>query len=104
MSAVRVEPTRARPSRLRRRWLTWSRGMEESDGGTFLVLLLASLVAAAAIAVWPTTLPPSLILVPMTMASVTLGPRQLPWFVVASLAFIALGVPCLLYTSDAADE
>ena len=93
MSAVRVEPTRARPSRLRRRWVSWTRGMEDSDGGVFLLLLVLSLLVAAAVAIWPLTMPPSLILVPMTLASVTLGPRQLPWFVVVSLAFIALGVP-----------
>ena len=92
MSAQRVEF--ARPGGvLRRRWLAWTRGLEESESGPFLLLMGFSLIVASAIAVWPEWLPPSVILLPLTLGSVTLGPRQLPWFVVVSLAFIALGVP-----------
>jgi hypothetical protein len=91
MSAHRVDL--ARPTGLRRRWLSWTRGLEESESGPFLVLLSLSLIAAAAIATWPELLPPSLILLPMVLGSVILGPRQMPWFVVVSLAFLALGVP-----------
>jgi len=67
--------------------------LEESESGPFLLLLGFSVVVGAAIAIWPAWLPPSMILLPLTLGSVTLGPRQLPWFVVVSLAFIALGVP-----------
>ena len=92
MSAERVDL--ARPGGLlRRRWQVWARGLEESETGPFLLLMGFSLVVAAAIAVWPEWLPPSVILLPLTLGSVTLGPRQLPWFVVVSLAFVALGVP-----------
>jgi stage II sporulation SpoE-like protein len=91
MTAQRVDL--ARPTGLRRRWLSWTRGLSESESGPFLGLLGLSLVTAAGVATWPEFLPPSLILLPMVLGSVLLGPRQLPWFVVVSLAFIALGVP-----------
>jgi hypothetical protein len=92
MSAERVEI--ARPGGvLRRRWLAWTRGLEESESGPFLILMGFAVIVAAGIAVWPEWLPPSVILLPLTLGSVTLGPRQLPWFVVVSLGLVALSVP-----------
>ncbi len=93
MSAPRAHSARARPGGLRRRWLSWTREMDESDGRAMLGLLALSAVAAGAVAIWPELMPPSLILLPLTLASLILGPRQLPWFVVLSLAFIAAGIP-----------
>jgi len=93
MSAPRAELARARPSRLRRRWLSWSRELDESDGGAMLGLLGLSLGSAVAVAAWPALLPISLIVLPLTLGSLILGPRQMPWFVVISLAFVAASVP-----------
>lgn len=93
MSAPRADSARARPGGLRRRWLSWTRELDESDGGAMLGLLGLSVTAAVAVGMWPAIVPPSLILLPLTLASLILGPRQLPWFVVFSLAFIAAGIP-----------
>lgn len=93
MSAPRADHARARPSGLRRRWLSWSRGFDESDSGAMLGLLGLSLVSSVAVATWPAVLPISLILLPLTLGSLILGPRQMPWFVVFSLAFVAVSVP-----------
>jgi Stage II sporulation protein E (SpoIIE) len=91
MIAPRV--ARAWPAALlRRRYSSWSRVLEESDNGAFLVLMLFSIVVAGAITAWPTMLPPSLILLPMTLGSILVGPRQLPWLVMLGLALVLGGV------------
>ncbi|MEO5853844.1 MAG: PP2C family protein-serine/threonine phosphatase [Nocardioides sp.] len=93
MSAPRADSARARPSGLRRRWLSWTRELDESEGSAMLGLLTLSLLATIAVANWPMVLPISLILLPLTLGSLILGPRQMPWFVVISLAFTAGSVP-----------
>jgi len=93
MSASPTGAGTPRPRRLRRRWSSWSRELGDSEGGPVLRLLVLSLAAAVGIAAWPGVVPTSLILLPMTLGSLFLGPRQLPWFVVISLAFIAVGIP-----------
>ena len=58
-----------------------------------LVLLVATTLLIGA-AIWSyDEVPLNLLLVPLVVSSLMLGPRQLPWFVVFVLAVLALSVP-----------
>lgn len=58
---------------------------------TRLVLLLASVVAlTVAGIVWADSVPYSALLVPMFVASVWLGPRSLPWFIVVAMVGVSV--------------
>lgn len=62
-------------------------------GSRILVLLVATTLAVG-VAIWfSDKVPLSLLLVPLVVSSLMLGPRQLPWFVVFVLAVLALVVP-----------
>ena len=81
----------ARPSKLkiaRRRRRLIPRG-----NGTLTLLVALTVVATVVVLIWPTNAPMTVLIVPLLLGSLLLGPRQLPWFVVMSLAFVALGVP-----------
>lgn len=63
-------------------------------GSRILVLLvLATLAIGAAIWAFPIDAPLVALLVPLVVASLMLGPRQLPWFVLFVLLVLALVVP-----------
>ena len=91
--SAHADSERARPPGLRRLWQSWSRELDESEVGALVGLLALSLLCAVALATFPALLPVSLILLPLTLGSLFLGPRQMPWFVVISLGFVAAGVP-----------
>lgn len=57
-----------------------------------ITLVVGTLLLGAVLAAWPTLTPLNLIVIPMVLGSLVLGPRELPWFVVFLLAVFALGV------------
>lgn len=71
---------------------SWTRAVAVFDSGAFLTLVILSLVVAAAITVFPDQVPPVLILLPMTLGSIVVGPRQLPWLVALGLVLVLGGV------------
>ncbi|WP_104105383.1 PP2C family protein-serine/threonine phosphatase [Nocardioides sp. 616] len=74
---------------LRQRWQRATRtGLSEQ----LVMLVVATLLMAAAIIGLPDFAPMMLLMVPMVVASLVLGPRQLPWFVVFVLMTLAVAV------------
>jgi hypothetical protein len=67
--------------RLRQAELSWA-----------LALLVPALAAGIATGYWPEEFPVSSLVIPMVIANLVLGPRSLPWFVVASLAILVVSV------------
>lgn len=57
-----------------------------------ITLVVGTLLLGAVLAAWPDLTPLNLIVIPMVLGSLVLGPRELPWFVVFLLAVFALGV------------
>jgi hypothetical protein len=74
---------RARLARLRRR------------SGSFVLLWLTLVAVACAVPAWlrPEDWPLSAFVIPMVLASLFLGPRQLPWFVVFVMVLVAAMIP-----------
>ncbi|MEZ5093810.1 PP2C family protein-serine/threonine phosphatase [Nocardioides sp.] len=67
--------------------------MRSGDNRLFLSLVVASAVVAMVAGIWPTMLPISVLAVPLLIGNIVLGPRQLPWFVVITLAGLAIVSP-----------
>jgi hypothetical protein len=83
-----AEPTtrRPRPRAIRRRRLL-------PRGYSTLVLLLAfTVVLTAVVLAWPDTAPMTMLMVPLLLGSLLLGPRQLPWFVVFLMVMLMLSI------------
>jgi hypothetical protein len=57
------------------------------------LLVLVSVVLGVAIWAYPEYVPLTTLVVPLVVASLTLGPRQLPWFVIFVLLVVAVVVP-----------
>src|SRR5699024_1716327 len=57
-----------------------------------VLLVVVTVLMAAAIIGLPTVAPLILLVVPMVIASLVLGPRQLPWFIVFVLLTLAVTV------------
>ncbi|MDF1603670.1 PP2C family protein-serine/threonine phosphatase [Nocardioides sp. YIM 152315] len=80
-----ARPSRPRTVRRRRRLLP--------RGNRPLVLLIAmTVVATALVLLWPDTAPMSVLMVPLLLGSLMLGPRQLPWFVVFVMVMLMLAI------------
>ena len=74
----------------RRRWLAFTR----AEGAQHLSwLVVSTLLVTAAIVSFPEYAPLLLIVVPLVVSSILLGPRHLPWFVVFVLAMLVLALP-----------
>jgi hypothetical protein len=56
-------------------------------------LVVATLALGVMLWVWPDWVPLTLIVIPMLVASLRLGPRELPWFVIFVLAVLAITIP-----------
>lgn len=83
----------ARPTvamRLRRGWARLSRRAERAESGELFLLVALTLALGAGLAIWPEFLPLSLLVVPLVLGSLVLGPRQLPRLVVLVLVSLAL--------------
>jgi hypothetical protein len=92
MTALR-EP--ARPpgiSRFRSSWRSTLRHSSARENWLVLSLAVVALVLVAAVVRWPSIVPISALVLPLTLGSLTLGPRQLPWFVVFVLVLVVVAV------------
>ncbi len=92
MSAERAT-TPAGFARVRRARSNLTRFARSGDNRAFMQLTAASAALAIIIGLWPELLPISLLAVPLLIGSLGLGPRQLPWFVVITLAALAVVAP-----------
>ncbi|MDP3894892.1 PP2C family protein-serine/threonine phosphatase, partial [Nocardioides sp.] len=84
-SAPRVRP---RP----RRGRTWRRRARARENAALVALVVATVLVGVLIAGWPALMPLNLMVIPLVLGSVLLGPRQLPWFVVFVLTVFAVDV------------
>ncbi|CAI9418476.1 PP2C family protein-serine/threonine phosphatase [Nocardioides sp. T2.26MG-1] len=85
----------ARPARARRRRHLVSQvlGRGVSPHNRILVALVALTVLATAVAVtWSTNVPLTVLMVPLLLGSLLLGPRHLPWFVVFLMVMLMVAV------------
>jgi len=80
----------ARPSKLkvaRRRRRIIPRGNR-----TLTLLVVLTLAVTALVLIWPGTAPMTVLIVPLLLGSLLLGPRQLPWFVVFVMVMLMLAI------------
>ncbi|GAA4733016.1 PP2C family protein-serine/threonine phosphatase [Nocardioides endophyticus] len=80
----------ARPSKLkvaRRRPRLVPRGNR-----TLTLLVALTVVATMVVLIWPTNAPMTVLIVPLLLGSLLLGPRQLPWFVVFVMVMLMLAI------------
>src|SRR5690349_16285240 len=77
-----------RPARPARIATTFRRRVMPSGRRTLGWLAVLALVVAAVTWVWPVDTPIVMIVLPMLLGSLLLGPRQLPWFVLFTLALL----------------
>ena len=85
-----------RTSGIRTTWRSSLRRSSARENWVVLSLAVLAVVLTAAMIVWPDTMPISALVLPLTLASLTLPPRQLPWFVVFVLLLLMvslLGMP-----------
>jgi Stage II sporulation protein E (SpoIIE) len=62
-------------------------------GSVILTSLLAlTLIVTVVVLIWPDTAPMTVLLVPLLLGSLLLGPRQLPWFVVFVMVMLMLAI------------
>ncbi|WP_308249625.1 PP2C family protein-serine/threonine phosphatase [Nocardioides jiangsuensis] len=85
-------PARLPARQLSRRWSRAWRRLRYSELSWVITLGVLSAVAAYAVAVTDVIVPVTLLVVPMVLANQLLGPRTLPWFVVATLGMLVLAV------------
>lgn len=92
MTAQRQGRAAPAPS-LGQRFESALQGVLPRDSRTFALLILFSLAVGAMI--WQLTdyVPLTAMVVPLVVANLVLGPRQLPWFVVLTLLILAVLVP-----------
>jgi hypothetical protein len=67
----------------------WKRLRRSGEAQTLLWLSLITAACAALVLGWPLFWPVTLFVIPMVLGSLFLGPRHLPWFVVAVLTVLA---------------
>ncbi len=90
MSTTRT--ARPRVSLPLRSWGVLTRPVSETDRRAFSWLALLSVVLCAAIAAWPMVVPATSICLPLTLAALLLGPRELPRLIVATLVLLAVAL------------
>jgi hypothetical protein len=67
----------------------WKRLRRSGEAQTLLWLTLITAACAGVVVGWPEYWPVTLFVIPMVLGSLLLGPRHLPWFVVAVLTVLA---------------
>jgi hypothetical protein len=76
--------------RFRMRWIRFQRSLVDSDGPALVFLVLFTVAAVTVGLVDVDLVPQTVILLPIFLASMWLGPRTLPWFVIFALAGVVL--------------
>ena len=92
MTAYR-EGREARAPSLDERFASVLRGVLPRDSRVFALLIALSVWVGVVIWQWPDYVPLTAMVVPLVVANLVLGPRQLPWFVVLTLLILAVLVP-----------
>lgn len=80
-----ARPSKPQIARRRRRLIP--RG-----SGTLVLLVALTSVLTVVVLVWPKTAPMTVLIVPLLLGSLLLGPRQLPWFVVFVMVMLMLAI------------
>jgi len=60
--------------------------------GTLALLVGGTALLTATILIWPDTAPMTMLMVPLLLGSLLLGPRQLPWFVVFVMVMLMISI------------
>jgi hypothetical protein len=92
MTALR-EP--AAPSGVSRIRSSWRSSLRHSSARVHWLVLTLAVVAvglATGFVLWPGTVPLASLVLPLSLASLSLGPRQLPWFVVFVLGVMVVAL------------
>jgi hypothetical protein len=92
MTALREPPRPARTSGIRTTWRSTLRRSSAREHWVVISLVVLAVVLTAAMIAWPSTMPISALVLPLTLASLTLPPRQLPWFVVFVLLLLMVAL------------
>jgi hypothetical protein len=82
-------PSKVEVARRRRR-------LVPRGSGTLVALVALTVVATAVVLIWPSNAPMTVLIVPLLLGSLLLGPRQLPWFVV----FVMVGLMLATISQD----
>ena len=95
MTAERAQaPTAApTPTLSRRIRAAVTRFRRSGDTRILTGLAAAALVTVAVLGVWPDYVPITAVALPLLLAHLALGPKELPWFVVATMLGLALVAP-----------
>lgn len=80
----------ARAPRWRRSWQLLLRRGLSTESQIALVLAHVAIGITVAVAIWPTQMPFTALMLPLLVASVLLGPRTLPWFVILLMVLLAV--------------
>jgi hypothetical protein len=75
---------------LQSRWNRIRRQMVYTDTPALIALGVPVLLLTLDGSIWPDYVPYSMLLIPMFLASLVLGPRTLPWFIVAALVCVSI--------------
>jgi hypothetical protein len=78
------------PERMRARWVRLQRQMIDSDGPALAMLVVLAVALTVGGLVRTDLVPQSSMLFPIVLASLWLGPRTLPWYVVLCLVGVAV--------------
>ncbi|MFT3871139.1 MAG: PP2C family protein-serine/threonine phosphatase [Nocardioides sp.] len=86
-------PAPAVPVRRGRVRAALTRSRRAGDTNLLVLLAVTTLAAIVALAVWPEHIPVAIVAVPLLIGHLALGPRELPWFVVATMMGLAVVSP-----------
>ena len=89
MTARRDADARVRRSRLP---VVRRRRIVHPGRGALVLLIVLTAALTAVVLIWPDTAPMSMLMVPLLLGSLLLGPRQLPWFVVFLMVMLLLSI------------
>ena len=92
MTARHETALRARTSHLRRSWRQVARRSLPPAYRTVVLLALLTMVFVAAMLRWREVVPLTVLMIPLLLGSLLLGPRQLPWFVVFVLVMLMVSI------------
>ena len=92
MTAPRESARPARNSQLRRNWRMILRRSLPPQTRMVVLLALCTVAFTALILARPMIFPLTMLMIPLLLGSLLLGPRQLPWFVVFVLVMLMLSL------------